>query len=56
MRCPRCAGLMVKEWLYDQGAEAHTLEAQRCVNCGCVQETGMMQNRKKVSYDTRPQA
>lgn len=56
MRCIRCLGLMVKEWLYDHGTERHSLEAYRCVNCGHVQEHGMMMNRKKVQHDTRLQA
>lgn len=51
MRCTRCEGLLVMEWLYDPYAEMQYVQAQRCVNCGHVHEPMMETNRRKVSHD-----
>lgn len=51
MRCTRCDGLLVTEWLYDRYAEMQYVQAQRCVNCGHVHEPMMETNRRKVSHD-----
>ena len=56
MRCQRCAGLLVEEWLYDQSAQPAYVRAERCVNCGCVHEPMIQVNRGKVKHDDSIQA
>lgn len=56
MRCTRCAGLLVKEWLHDYRGEPPYVPATKCVNCGDVQEPVMIMNRKKVQDDRSIQA
>ena len=41
-RCPRCGGLMVHEW----GADPMENAGQRCVQCGELVDSVILENRR----------
>jgi ribosomal protein S14 len=41
-RCPRCGGLMVHEW----GADVMGHASQRCVQCGELIDSVILENRR----------
>lgn len=48
MKCPRCDGLMVKDYIYDPRGAASHLEILRCLNCGeSFDETVLRIRREK---------
>ncbi len=48
MKCPRCAGLLVRDHFYDTDGPFLHIETLRCVNCG---ET-VYQKMPEQSYGT----
>ena len=47
MTCTRCQGLMVSDSFIDLEETGHLwMKAWRCMNCGCVADTVVEQNRR----------
>lgn len=51
MRCPRCEGLLVQDDLHNFCADQPYVKAERCVNCGHVQDTRINQHTRKERHD-----
>jgi hypothetical protein len=47
MRCKRCNGLMSAESVINcaEGTSQGWLEIMRCINCGCVEDAIILENR-----------
>jgi len=45
MVCARCSGRMVREDLLDEKSTRVGYEAQRCLNCGHIEDTVILANR-----------
>ena len=47
MSCKRCNGLMSAETVINcaEGTSQVWLEIRRCINCGCVEDTTILENR-----------
>jgi hypothetical protein len=47
MRCKRCNGLMSAETVINcaEGTSQEWLEIKRCINCGCVEDATILENR-----------
>lgn len=47
MRCKRCNGLMSAETLFNnaEGTSHGWLPISRCINCGCVEDATILENR-----------
>jgi hypothetical protein len=47
MTCTRCAGLMVSDSFIDLQETGHLwMKAWRCMNCGCIADAIVEQNRR----------
>jgi hypothetical protein len=53
MRCGRCAGLLVRTWLNEDGADltAPLVEAWRCPVCGEITDDVIEANRVRPPVD-----
>ena len=47
MRCKRCNGLMSAETVINcaEGTSQEWLKIMRCINCGCVEDATILENR-----------
>ena len=47
MRCKRCNGLMSAETVFNcaEGTSHGWLPISRCINCGCVEDATILENR-----------
>jgi hypothetical protein len=50
MRCPKCKGLMVEDWVSDSLLKAFVW---RCLNCGLMMDQGIARNQRIVVQRAR---
>ena len=49
MRCPRCGGLLIRNWWDpNDGVQEDKMRSTRCVNCGCINDPVILANRRQM--------
>jgi len=54
MRCPRCSGLLVVDAFSDLQSTFGTFDGARCLNCGYIEDSLMIANRRQAAAPRDP--
>ena len=54
MRCPRCGGLLVVDAFSDLHSTAGSFDGARCLNCGYIEDSLMIANRRVAATPREP--
>ena len=54
MQCPRCSGLLVVDAFSDLHSTLGTFDGARCLNCGYIEDSLMIANRRQSAVQRDP--